>query len=214
MSGTKAGPGDSAWQLSGTSRGGRAAPPKLRASECPIEALHEEHFHQRQFCAEMELLAAATGPRPELARRILVNLCRDLPAHLADEEQGLFPLLRDRALPDDALDKTLSMLAREHEVTQAAFAILVPALACMADGAVPTPEDREALRRLATSERRHLIVENAIVLPLARLRLTDHDKRALMSEMRARRAAPPDPGSDCARALAQLPPFVTAGTRP
>lgn len=190
----------------GTIRGARAAPPQLSARECPIEAMYEEHFHQRQLCADMELLAATTHARPELARRILVNLCRDLPMHFDDEEKGLFPRLRARALPEDELDKTLNRLSREHEIAQAAFALLVPALACMADGALPASEDRDALCRLATSERRHLIVENAILLPLARLRLTEQDKSALMAEMCDRRAKPPRIDSACARALSRIDP--------
>lgn len=111
-----------------------------------------------------------------------------------------------RALPEDELDKTLNRLAREHEIAEAAFALLVPALACMADGALPAPEDRDALCRLAASERRHLIVENAILLPLARLRLTDKDKSALMAEMCERRHQPPRMDSACARALARIDP--------
>jgi len=193
----------------GTIRGARAARSQLSASECPIEAIYEEHFNQRQLCADMELLAAATQPRAELARWILVNLCRDLPMHFDDEEKALFPRVRARALPEDELDKTLNRLAREHEIAEVAFALLVPALACMADGALPAPEDRDALCRLAASERRNLIVENAILLPLARLRLTDQDKAALMAEMCARRQQPPRMDSTCARALARVDPSVT-----
>lgn len=188
----------------GKIRGGRATPLLLSACECPIEAMYMEHFNQRQLCADMELLAASTQPRPELARRILVNLCRDLPAHFEDEENSLFPRLHTRALPEDELDKMLNRLAREHEIAEAAFALLVPALACMADGALPAPEDRDALCRLAESEHRHLIVKNAILLPLARLRLTDQDKADLMAEMCARRQRSPHMDSACTRALARV----------
>lgn len=189
----------------GTIRGARVAPPRLRADECPIEAIYEEHFNQRQLCADMDVLAAMTTPRQQLARRVLINLCRDLPAHFADEERGLFPRLRARALPEDNLEPTLALLARQHEVARQAFALLVPALACMANGALPAPEDRAALRRLANAERRHLIVENAILLPLARMRLTEGDKRALMAEMCASRKKLPDADAACADALAALP---------
>lgn len=189
----------------GTIRGARVAPPRLRADECPIEAIYEEHFNQRQLCADMDVLAATTTPRRKLAMRVLINLCRDLPAHFADEERGLFPRLRARALPEDNLEPTLALLARQHEVARQAFNLLVPALACMANGALPAPEDRVALRRLASAERRHLIVENAILLPLARMRLTEGDKRALMAEMCASRKKLPDAHAACAGALAALP---------
>ncbi|MCC5993101.1 MAG: hemerythrin domain-containing protein [Rhodobacteraceae bacterium] len=196
----------------GTIRGARVAPPRLRADECPIEAMYEEHFNQRQLCADMDVLAATTKPRQKLARRVLINLCRDLPAHFADEERGLFPRLRARALPEDNLEPTLSLLARQHEVANQAFTLLVPALACMANGALPAPEDRAALRRLASAERRHLIVENAILLPLARMRLTEDDKRALMAEMCASRQTLPDAHAACTDALATLPGGAQDGT--
>lgn len=191
----------------GTIRGARAALPRRRPDECPIEALYEDHFHQRQLCADMELLAATTMPRPDLAKHVLIILCRELPTHFKQEELGLFPRLRARAQPDDNLPPTLARLAREHVVAEQAFSLLVPALACMADGALPAPEDREALRRLAAFERRHLIVENAIVLPLARLRLTDDDKRGLMSEICANRDYAPAPDTPCAKALDRVERF-------
>ncbi|MDD7972325.1 hemerythrin domain-containing protein [Roseinatronobacter alkalisoli] len=188
----------------GTIRGARAAPPPCCGTECPIEVMYEENFNQRRLCTDMELLAATTWPRPELARRILVNLCRDQPAHFEDDARGLFPRLRARALPMDGLDKTLSRLAHTHEAAHAAFVLLIPALACMAGGDLPGPGDRDALYRLAAAERRHLIVENAILLPLARLRLSDADKSALMAGMRARRRQPRGTDFACARVFARL----------
>ncbi|MCC5982876.1 MAG: hemerythrin domain-containing protein [Rhodobacteraceae bacterium] len=190
----------------GTARGARAAPPRLRADECPIEALYEEHLSQRQLCADMDLLAATDAPRPELARSLLASLCRDVPLHVADEEQSLFPRLRACARPEDDLEVTLTRLSREHEVEEQVFGLLAPMLACLAEGALPTAEARATLRRVATARRRHLIVENAILLPLARLRLTGADKRALMAEICARRARGADPDTACARALARLKP--------
>lgn len=185
----------------GTIRGARATVPRLGADECPIEALYAEHLNQRQLCAEMDLLGAAVIPRPDLAKRALINLCRDLPAHFEDEERGLFPRLRARALPEDDLHAILARLSREHEVAGQAFALLVPALVSIAEGALPALEHRDALVRLARSERGHLIVENAIVLPLARIRLTAEDKRALMAEMCARRARSLEKDAPCAQAL-------------
>ncbi len=204
MSGTNTDPDGHLDHDTGTIRGARAASPQLSAADCPIEAMYEEHFNQRQLCADMEALATTAQPRPDLARRLLVNLCRDLPAHFEDEEQALFPILRVRALPEDELEKTLTSLAREHEIANSVFVLLIPALACMADGALPTHEDRDALSRLAAAERRHLIVENAILLPLARMRLTPEDKRALLAEMCARREQSPRMDSACAHALAKI----------
>ncbi|MBW7057612.1 hemerythrin domain-containing protein [Paracoccus bogoriensis] len=182
-------------------RGARAAAPALGPGDCPLEALRESHFLQRQICADMEVLAEATFPRPELARSILVNLCRDLPLHHADEDAGLFPLLRARALPEDEIEALLERLSADHDRDQAARAPLLAALACMADGALPAPEDRAALKALAQSERRHMVIENAIVLPLARARLTAADLAALREGMAARRARPPAADDPCRKVL-------------
>ncbi len=168
-------------------RGARPAPPAIDAADCPIETLYEEHFQQRQMAADMEVLAETPAPRPELARRILNNLGDALPHHRIDEDESLFPRLRRRAEPEDGIGTMLDRLQAEHVELHAMAEALKPALACMADGALPAPEDRAALRRFAQAERRHLITENALVLPLARLRLTAADKAATLAEMRARR---------------------------
>lgn len=172
------------------SRGARAMPPALGHGDCPLEALREMHFLQRQICIDMEALADTTVAQPALALQILANLCRDLPLHHADEDEDLFPRLRQRATADDDIEALLDRLAADHRATAAQSEPLLAALECMADGALPAPEDRAALRALAQAERRHTTIENAIVLPLAKARLTRADRAALKAAMLARRAAP------------------------
>lgn len=168
--------------------GARAAPPPFDAAQCPIEALYQEHFQQRRMASDMETLAETRVPRPDLARRILETLGDALPHHRVDEDESLFPRLRHRALDEDEIGPLLDRLQEEHALLSAMAADIRPALACMAEGALPAPEDRAALHRFAQTERRHLSAENALVLPLARLRLTAADKAATLAEMRARRA--------------------------
>jgi hypothetical protein len=43
------------------------------------------------------------------------------------------------------------------------------------------------MRGFAEAERRHLVFENAVILPLARARLTDDDRAAMLAAMAARR---------------------------
>lgn len=71
----------------------------------------------------------------------------------------------------------------------------------MVDGALPAPEDRAALRALAQAERRHMTIENAIILPLAKARLTRADRAALKDAMLARRAAAFTAEGPCRRVL-------------
>jgi hypothetical protein len=173
-------------------RDSRAVTPPLNPEDCPLEALREVHFLQRQFCLDMEALAETTKARPALARAVLTNLCRDLPLHHADEDAGLFPLLRERARNEDAIEPLLDRLSADHDAIAAARQPLLTALSCLADGALPAPEDRAALRALAQAKLRHLTIEHAIILPLAQFRLTVADRRQLIAAMATRRATPPD----------------------
>jgi len=176
---------------SGGPRGERAARVCLAAAQCPLAIFTDEHFLQRQICADMETLADAQGPRPDLAAAVLENLCHDLPQHLADEEQGLFPLLRAHAAPEDEIDVLIARLEADHEVSEAAFFDLADVLEKMTGGALPDESARALLRASAAARRRHLILENAVLLPLARARLTEADRAGLLAQMRARRSASP-----------------------
>lgn len=169
----------------------RSGASSLDAAHCPIEALYEEHFQQRQMASDMEALAATRVPRPGLARRIVDNLVTNLPRHRIDEDESLFPRLRRRAEPADEIGPLLDRLAAEHVLLRALATALMPALGRLSAGALPAAGDRAALRHFAQAERRHLAIENALVLPLARLRLTAADKARILAEMRARRAGPP-----------------------
>lgn len=191
---------------SSSARGVRAALSPLRPKDCPLEALREAHFLERQVCNAMEALADTRLARPALALEVLTSLCRDLPLHHADEEEDLFPLLRERAREEDEIAPLLDRLSTEHRAHGTGRAPLLAALVCMADGALPAPEDRVALRALAQAKRRHLTIENAIILPLAQARLTDADRKQLMAAMAARRAVPLDFDGPCRRLLVGRPP--------
>lgn len=189
----------------GRTRGTRAATPSLGPADSPLEALREMHFLQRQICRDMETLAETKTARPELALAVLTNLCRDLPLHHADEDEGLFPLLRERALEEDEIAPLLTRLSADHAAIATALPPLLDALACMADGALPAPEDRTALRALAQIKRRHMTVENAIILPLSQIRLTVADCRQLIAAMGDRRREPRAPKGPCARLSGEAP---------
>jgi hypothetical protein len=179
------------FQPAEAARGARPAAPNVDAAHCPIEMLYEEHLHQRQMAQDMEVLADAQMPRPDLARCILAALTGKLIHHRADEDESLFPRLRSRAHPEDEIGPLLDQLQAEHAQLREMSGKLMPALHRIANGAQPALEDRDALRQFAQAERNHLIAENAIVLPLARLRLSASDKLAALAEMRARRSQPP-----------------------
>lgn len=177
---------------SGAPRGEQAVRVRLGAADCPLAHFAAEHFLQRQNCADMETLAGTAEPRPALAARVLENLSHALPLHLEDEELGLFPLLRSRAMPDDEIGKLIARLEADHAGSGEAAAALSVALRRMAGGMLPRKDDRALLLASAAARRRHLILEDAVLLPLARARLTEADKAGLLAQMLARRSARPE----------------------
>ncbi|MDP3370738.1 MAG: hemerythrin domain-containing protein [Brevundimonas sp.] len=156
----------------------------------PLNWLFAEHYRHRQLCQLIERVGTATLLLDEEAEEILAFLRHDMPLHVIDEEDDLFPLLRRRCQPADELDAVLGALAAEHrddlEHARALIAVLQQALI---DGQAPGHdlETRRLFTDFALHERRHIALENAVVLPIARLRLTTVDLRSLSTRLAARR---------------------------
>lgn len=169
-------------------RGDGGQPVDIRRFRDPLAFLAEEHLRQRKVCADLDILALPGGGDRALAAAVLAHIEHEMPAHVLDEEEDLFPLLRRRAEPEDEIDATLSRLDQDHAKGER---LAEPAKACLADmaarGCAAVGDARACLAELAAHERRHLIVENAIILPLARTRLTETDLRTLALRMAARR---------------------------
>ncbi len=169
-------------------RGDGATPVDVRLIALPLEFLAEEHVRQRRICAYLDALAVAGGGDRTIAADALSHIVNEVPAHTLDEEEDLFPLLRRRAEPEDALEATLSRLDGDHERGRELAETAKPILERMArEGCASVGDARGMLAQLAGHERRHLIVENAIILPLAHARLTPSDLRTLSLRMAARR---------------------------
>ncbi|WP_339930204.1 hemerythrin domain-containing protein [uncultured Brevundimonas sp.] len=156
----------------------------------PLNWLFAEHYRHRQLCRLIERVGTATVLLREEAEEILTFLRQDMALHIIDEEEDLFPLLRRRCLPEDELGPLLGSLSAEHrddmEQTRVLTALLERALS---EGQPPGHdlETRRLFTEFALHERRHIALENAIILPIARLRLTPRDLRALSTRMAARR---------------------------
>ncbi len=163
----------------------------------PLTHFAEEHLRQREVCAMLDALATARHPDRVMARAALRHLSTALPGHIRDEDHILFPLLRHRSAPDDEINDTLDRLDADHAQSMQALDAVIAALERLAktDGAL-TAEEATTITGFAAHERRHLIVENAIVLPLARVVLTEADLEALRGAMLRRRAPAQDDGTD------------------
>ena len=156
----------------------------------PLEFLLAEHLNHRRMCRALERLAAATEFDAARITSLLDFIRFDLTLHVIDEEEDFFPMLRERCLPEDDVDEVLSRLSQEHakdknlsvrvrDVLNACLILRKPANAI--DGGA------EALESFAQHEMRHLALENAVVVPLARRRFSTEDLRALSQRLLARR---------------------------
>ncbi|MGC9368901.1 MAG: hemerythrin domain-containing protein [Paracoccaceae bacterium] len=157
----------------------------LRRHANPLDALAADHQRQRDMADGLWALADARDPDPELARDLLGRIQRELPLHMQDEDADLFPLLRRRAEPEDDIGEILSRLDAEHEELAGwQKAVLDGLKAVIAGDPLPDPM---ALRGFAEANNRHMTLENAVILPLARARLTRDDLTSLRLRMAARR---------------------------
>lgn len=153
----------------------------------PLEFLLADHHRQRSLCHLLDGLADAAAPDAAAIGAVISYIELDLALHVIDEEEDLFPLVRRRARPEDDVERVLGLLSREHVEDDRLAEIILSGLDRNAAAPELTSECRTALRAFARRQRRHLAVENAIVMPLAELRLTAKDRAGLARRMAARR---------------------------
>lgn len=156
----------------------------------PLDWFFAEHYRQRQFYRLVNEVAVADAFDGERVTRMLEFLHHELALHVIDEEEDLFPLLRRRALPEDEVEPVLGELSAEHQTDMTQAQTLRTHLeACLRDRKAPAlePALRKIMQDFATRALRHLALENAVVLPIARLRLTPDDLVAMGRRLAARR---------------------------
>jgi hemerythrin-like domain-containing protein len=160
-----------------------------------LDLIEHEHRIQAQLCDSLERIA--DGLPNDVDCRLcvqVVNALRyEIPLHHRDEECGLFPLIERRALPGDNIHDILARLALEHATDESFASELLESLEALSDGETVKNPDMVGymLRSFFESYRRHIHWENAIVLPLARARLTHEDIEELEQAMSRHR----EPGS-------------------
>ncbi len=157
----------------------------------PIEFLFREHDRQRMICATLMLLAhdCTADLAPENAALVLGYLEHDMPLHIADEEEDLFPLLTRRCAPEDDFDEIVALLSSDHETDEKHYLALLAPLRAIVNGLRPPDPVQFAAdaRVFAILQLRHLGWENGTVLPLARRRLTATDRIEMGWKMAERR---------------------------
>ena len=170
---------------------GAMLPPPPALLRDPLAYIAAEHGGQRALCNLMENLAGAAGFDRDVASAILQYLSRDFVRHVRDEELDLFPQLRARCLPEDEIETVLARLNAEHKDEHRLAGDVEIQLRALLDrdAAALDADLRARLFQYARSLRQHLALENSVILPLARARLSADDLAALSAAMRARAAA-------------------------
>lgn len=159
----------------------------------PLEFLLADHLRQRVLCKHVEQLVQGFGGTANMMREVIIYMTEDMPLHVQDEEESLFPLLRNRCKPEDEIERVLARLSGEHTADARLAEGIVRSLVSLDGNPVPIQSDsalQEQMRAFARAERYHLALENSLVLPLARVRLTASDLQKLSSEMAERRGLP------------------------
>jgi hemerythrin-like domain-containing protein len=157
-----------------------------------LDIIAHEHDLQNQLCNMLEMVADTLPDNvdPQLCRYIIDTLRFEIPLHHRDEELGLFPLLEKRSVASDNIHDMLGRLALEHATDESFAAELMESLEALSRGEIlPNPNmTGYMLRGFFESYRRHIHWENAVVLPLARQRLSAADLEELEFSMRSHRA--------------------------
>ncbi len=171
-------------------------PLDLRLLARPLDFIAAEHYRLRAALTQLDWLARGSmgDGRRKLAKALLRYFTDDYPLHVADEEADFFPLLRQRCADDPAFSATLDTLADEHREDATRLAAVVSGLRRLAEAGQrdDVPQDFAAGARAYTEAlRRHIAWENAVLMPIARVRLQAGDLRRLAQRFAARRGVTP-----------------------
>ena len=155
----------------------------------PLAFLLAEHERQRVVLHHLDWLAKAPpGPaRQRVARLVLRFLEQELTDHINDEIEDFLPLLSQRLPPAAEGRRIVTLVEVEHARDEPlARETLSQLRGFFGPGAAAEPT-RSALRLFAETQRRHIQLENALLIPLASDHLTADDLAALAARFRQRR---------------------------
>lgn len=167
----------------------------------PTGLLSDCHRRVEMFLGTLEAVAQTIdSPPAEETRRALGSALRYFeqaaPKHTADEEESLFPRLRQVQHPEvQSAFSRLDQLEEEHQWAAPLHA-KVERLGAqyLSTGGLSSPEVeefRKSVASLASMYKQHIGVEDELVFPLAARLLSDADKSAIADEMAGRRKVRP-----------------------
>ena len=163
----------------------------------PTGLLSDCHRRVEMFLGTLTSVSEVIDrPTTEETRRALESALRyfaqSAPKHTADEEQSLFPRLRQMHDPEiESAFSKLDLLEEEHRWAAPLHAEVERIGAQYLSIGSLSSSDVEVFRKgvasLASMYKRHIGVEEELVFPLAARLLSDVDKSAIADEMAGRR---------------------------
>ncbi len=157
----------------------------------PLDFIVAEHGCRMAVCNVIERLRHNPRHGAQRATMVAVRsyLIRDYPLHLADQEEDLFPLLRQRCPREDSLDQVLALLLRERAADAHLHLAVIEDLALLIGGRALNDPARAFMNLAAFggTQRRHVAWENAVMVPRARRYLTEADRSSIGRRMAWRR---------------------------
>lgn len=163
----------------------------------PTALLSDCHRRIEMFLGTLEKVAVSIdlplGNDARLALEAALRYFREAaPKHTSDEEQSVFPRLRQSgdAEVNSAL-ATLDALEQEHRRADSLHArVDILGKRCLEEGLLSPSEAEEfrnAVSDLASIYKRHICIEDELVFPIAARVLSQADKAIIAREMSARR---------------------------
>lgn len=165
-----------------------------------LDLLHREHLMHRKVLSDFkELCEGNSKDIATLAVNLRGFLREEYLDHRADEEEMLFPLLRKRCLAEDKIDAVIHKIELGRKTGAEEYAAVIGILVdLISKDRVPLTPEIEMLQRFVDRERRQLIAEDAIILPIARCRLTKAELNQIYISILRRRGFDRLPwGSGC-----------------
>ena len=163
----------------------------------PTGLLTDCHRRIEMFLASLERIGAIIdkplNTEASSALDVALRYFREAaPKHTADEEESLFPRLRQKEDPalQDAI-RTLSPLEQEHRRAEALHAEADRLGRVSLDGETLSAQDasafRQAIAELSSIYKEHIRIEDEVLFPAAGRVLSPSEKVEIASEMAARR---------------------------
>ncbi len=155
----------------------------------PLDFLRATTYKQREVCQVLSNIAEG-----EVVANEVIDACQfltvELILHLSDEAEDMVPMLRERCKPHDNIEPILEDVSKEHGLIRSLGLKLSRGLMAQV-ASNPNRKPSKPLRTQAADLlkelRRLSAIENGILLPMARVRLTSSDLEALSLSMAKRR---------------------------